>query len=256
MTQEAVLSRVPVASVASLAGKGRLGIRSAEQTSDLAFELAYAESLGLRLDFTWKGFVGLVKRTGSLLVRGDSIWVRLPDDEQFEDPAWRDGTALRQLLLGLSPHEFVGLLIEGPEDLHRREDEIVAFQSLDDDRCRFELADAERREAMVLDGESGDLLAREIWPEGQARKIEIAYGKHAQAGVARRPFAIEFRDSCGPVDRGKIAFSEQKAGARFPISRFEPEPSARLMEWTGAGRNSAKSSNFGTLGGERGRPES
>jgi hypothetical protein len=256
MTQEAVLRRVPVASVSSLTGKGRLGIRSAEGSSDLAFELAYAESLGFRLDFTWKGFVGLVKRSGSLLVRRDSIWVRLPDEEQFEDPAWRDGTALRQLLLGLSPHEFVELLIGGSEDLHRRAGEIVAFQPLDDDRCRFQLAAAGRREALVLDGESGDLLAREIWPDGGARKIEIGYGKHAQAGAARRPFAIEFRDSGGPVGRGKIAFSEQRAGAQLPGSRFEPEPSARLMEWATTGCDPAKSADSGTLHGERGRPES
>jgi len=253
LAADEIVTRLPAARVNSLEGEGRLSLRGDGGSSDLSFEIAYLAGEGLRLDFTWKSFVGLVRRDGSLLVRGDSVWVRLPADE-MADPYWGSAAARQDLLLGLSPADFLLLMIAGAEEVRARAAEIVTARAEDSgERWRILLARAERSEELVVDAATGDLLTREILRPSDGRATRMTYSRHRQAGVLRRPFSIDIRDLAGPT-RGRIAFSRQITGSRIPVSRFEPEAGARLLDAPrGAGRAGAE---FGTLSSKRGRPES
>lgn len=250
---EEIVARLPDAEVSSLEGDGRLSVRDGSSSSDLAFELAYLAGEGLRLDFTWKSFIGLVRRQGSLLVRGDSVWVGLPDDE-MADPYWRSADARRELLLGLSPSEFLSLLIAGAADVRSRASEITDVRSEEaGERLRIVLAGSGRREEVVVDATNGDLLARELRRATAGRTTRITYSRHRQAGVSRRPFAIDVRDSASGL-RGRIAFARQVCGSRVPPSRLLPEPGERLLEHSGA--VAPRGADLGTLFPKRGRPQS
>lgn len=248
-----VVARLPNGEVVSLEGTGRLSVRDASSSSDLAFELAYLAGEGLRLDFTWKSFIGLVRRDGSLLVRGDSVWVRLPDDE-IADPYWGSAAARDEILLGLSPADFLSLFIAGSAEVRGRASEIVAARSEDSgERWRIVLARAERVEEVLVDAATGDVLAREIRRTPDGRTTRITYSRHRQAGVFRRPFSIDVRDSASAL-RGRIAFSRQVSGAGLPRSRFQPGSGERLL---GLPRDGAPlGASLGTLFPKRGRPES
>ncbi len=228
LAPDEIVARLPAQRVTSLEGEGRLSVRGPDGSSDLSFAIEYLAGEGLRLDFTWKSFIGLVRREGSLLVRGDSVWVRLPDEE-LADPYWGSSAARRDVLLGLAPADFLVLMIAGAEEVRSRAPEIVTARSEDSgDRWRITFAKQERSEEVVIDAKTGDLLVRELTQSLTGRTTRVTYSRHSQAGVLRRPFSIELRDSEGPI-RGKIAFTRQVCGARIPSSRFRPDVGSRLL---------------------------
>ncbi|MFN0150722.1 MAG: hypothetical protein ACKVU1_08450 [bacterium] len=248
-----IAARLPADRVTSLEGEGRLSVRGPDGSSDLSFAIQYLEGEGLRLDFTWKSFIGLVRREGTILVRGDSVWLRLPDEE-LQDPYWRSTAARRDVLLGLAPADFVILMISGAEEVRSRAPEIVTVRAEDSgERWRIGLATADRSEEVLVDAKTGDLLSRELSLVSTSRTTRVTYSRHRQAGVLRRPFSIELHDSAGPI-RGKIAFARQVCGARIPASRFQPADGSRLL--VGLGDVGPSRAESGTLIPARGGPES
>jgi hypothetical protein len=105
---------------------------------------------------------------------------------------------------------------------------------------------------LTVDTRTGDLLGREIEPAPGVRRMRVEYGKHAQAGQARRPYAIDF-EIAGGETRGRFLFAQQAAGARVPPSRLAPQPEERLISDAASGSSPRE---WGTLSLVRCGPQS
>jgi hypothetical protein len=228
LTQERALALFSRAAPASLEGKGRLGVRTPDGQSAFSFRLAYDGASGLRVDLTWKAFVGLVRRDGSVLVRGDSVWLDLPDDAGPDEAVFGRPTRI-ELLGGLAPDELILALVGAAGDLEERRGELVAFRS--EPRAEgyvltFERGD--RVESLTIRASTGDLRARELYDRGRGRRLHVLYDRFAAVDGSRRPAVVDVRDSESRA-RIRFVFSEQAVGRAHDPARFAPPAGARLL---------------------------
>lgn len=212
-----------------LNARGRLGVRAPDGDSNLAFRLAYDERLGMRIDFTWKALIGLVRRDGVLLVRGDSAWgwaSREEDGRGVEDFPLLEGPLSRDF----APADFVELLIGTVGDLERRRAEIASYERLERGSAyRLALRRPGRVESFVFDSASGRLLQRSLTDGTSGRRVVAVYERHGSGGGApTRPGAIDLRDSFGPV-RMRFVISEQDTTRREDRRAFDVPPGARRI---------------------------
>jgi hypothetical protein len=245
---DALLARLSAPGPRVLEGSGRLGIRTPEGDSSLSFRLAFDAGRGLRLDVEWTTLVGLLRREGALLVRGDSVWIVEPEQGRGRSHAglspFEDA-----LPAGLTPSEFVDLLVGRHGDLARRGDDVVAFRRLDGGpRYAITMKAGGRLESLTADASTGDLLERTLDDPATGRRVRVIYERHARAGAARRPFSVDIRDSEGPV-RVRFLFSGQRLARPSAPGLFDPPRGARLV---GAGAPRAEGPRAGTFAVERG----
>lgn len=224
LTIDELLARCPALRPATLDGSGRVGVRSPDGDTSLSFRLAYDAKQGMRLDMTWKGLIGLVRREAVVLVRADSMWV------QTSEEGTSDGLPLDpEMPFGLGAHDLVDLLLPGSAGPAARADTLSAFRALDEGR-RYALTfrSGDRIETATVDAVRCDLLERVLVDRAEGRHVRVTYDRHAPVGDERRPFAIDLRDSRGPV-RIRFVFSEQRTGRAQDPRLFVPPTGARLL---------------------------
>jgi hypothetical protein len=229
LTEDVALARFSRAAPSSLEGKGRLGVRTPDGESSFSFRLSFDESLGLRVDLTWKAFVGLVRRDGCVLVRGDSVWLDAPDNAEPGAEGAASGPTRIELLGGLAPEELVLALLGATGDLEGRRGELADF-SADPEKKGYviTLERRERVETLTIIASTGDLREREIFDRTRERRLRLLYDRFAEVDGARRPAVVDVRDSQSGA-RIRFVFSEQAVGRRQDPARFEPPSGARLL---------------------------
>ncbi len=230
LTEERALALFSRAAPASLEGRGRLGVRTPDGQSAFSFRLAYDGASGLRVDLTWKAFVGLVRRDGSVLVRGDSVWLDLPDDAGPDEGGLDHPTRI-DLLGGLAPDELILALLGAAGDLEERRGELVAFRS--EPRAESYVLTFERGnhvESLTIRASTGDLRERELYDRGRGRRLRVLYERFAAVDGARRPAVVDVRDSESRA-RIRFVFSDQAVGRAPDPARFAPPAGARLLGW-------------------------
>ena len=240
LTEERAFARFSSPGPRSLEGKGRLGVRTPDGESSFSFHLAYAESAGLRVDLTWKAFVGLVRRDGSVLVRGDSVWLHLPDDVEWDARVLTEPTRIA-VLGGLTPEELVLALLGAPGDLEGRRGDLVSFRGAPrGDAYLFTFERGDRVESLTIRAATGDLRERELYDRSRDRRVRILYDRFSAVDGLRRPAVVDVRDS-ESRSRIRFVFSEQVVGRAQDPARFAPPAGARLLGWAlPGGRSGAR----------------
>jgi hypothetical protein len=248
LTRDQAMDLALAAQAGPIEGAGRLAVRSQEGRHDLTFDISYDGGDRLRLDLVGTGLFGLVRREGTLLVRGDSAWVAATADD--EDLAAQVDLGGRGVL-GLEPRELVDILVGGCGPLRATDPEIVAFGAAADRRgYTFTLARGRRLDTLTIDAEHGDLTARTISLGGEP-VLEIAYSRYGPAGSGRRPARVEFDHRDGVA--GRVAFTRQRVGASMGEGIFETPPGARLVTPLPANlRKADPRGTFSSEGGGRG----
>lgn len=227
LTEERALARFAAEAPETLEGKGRIGVRGPEGESTFSFRLAYDQDMGLRVDLEWKALVGLVRRNGSVLVHGDSVWIDLPEEAAEE---WgRGGPSRIDLLGGISAEELVLALLGTSGDLVARREDLVGFRALQrKGSYLFAFERSDLAESLTIDGATGDLRERVLRDRSRERRLRVAYDRYALIDGVRRPAVVDVLDSDGPA-RIRFVFSEQAVGREQDPARFEPPPRARLL---------------------------
>jgi hypothetical protein len=237
LTEDVALSRFAAEGPSTLEGKGRVGVRTPDGQSSFSFRLAYDRDRGLRLDLSWKALAGIVRREGSVLVLGDSVWLDLPEDAEKEWGA-AGGPSRIDLLGGLSPDELVLAILGVTGDISSRRRELTGFEPIPRKKTYLIVFGAQARaESLTVDASTGALLERVLDDGTLGRRLRVVYDRHVQIDGARRPSVVDVFDSTGP-SRIRFVFSEQAVGRAQNPSRFEPGAGYRLLSgsrWGEAG---------------------